>query len=221
MNWETILTIFLLNGVVAVILRQSLQAVFKQEILWLEHEQSLELARLSFELQRLNAIEATRFTELQQRRAVTILDLYKLLSRAESELSSAASALPAPTIQSLEDERSWDQKLEDFIRPTNEAIRAISQFYDENKLLLSASQEEMVSEILDVFGSLNFGVYMRELYTRRPSEEDDEGEHESAVKIVTTWFTKSDQRFREVYPELKKDLEDDFRKTLGLHIGDV
>jgi hypothetical protein len=217
MDWQDILLSFVLNGVIALILKSSIEAAFTKEITDLQHTHSKELAQLNAELRRLNTIEATKFTELHQRRATAILDLYKLLASAERDLSLAVIPIPKFVGDETQDKDPY-QKVIEATNPVRKAVTSVTEFYSGNKVLLSKKQEQLMSEIADVFKSLESGVFMRVLYREQPPKDEELAE--TSRELLNERMEEANRRFKEIYPTLKEDLEDDFRHTLGLETID-
>lgn len=214
MNWLDILLSFLLNGVVILILKSVVETHFSKEVTDLQHQNDKELARLNSQLQWLGTMESTRFAELHQRRAVALVDLYKLISIAEDHLSG--SWFPMPRILSPDDHRTPFERARDNNKSRADAVEAVTDFYRQNKILFTTDQERLMDPIVEIFRKLQASVFSREYYREAltENEEDRDAIIERTENAVKTAYAA----FNEAYPPLRKALEDDFRRTLGLDI---
>ena len=214
MDWQDILLSFLLSGVVGVILKSAVEAGFAREMSKVELANSTQLARLNSELQRIQTLETTKFSELHQRRAAAMLELYGLLVPAEERLEFAG--IEVPRLAGYEDTGSASDRLQDSTRSLDDAIDPLVSFYKLNKILLSQPQEQLMDKIMAIFKRLRGSVFMRALSREFPLEDEEERTLWQAR--LQTDLSEAASQFRDVYPGLKKELEDEFRATLGFAI---
>jgi len=165
------------------------------------------LAELNSQLGKLEIEYTTRLTELHRRRADAISRLYKLLARAERKLKHAG--LMVPRFEG-EERDLWKRAA-----PTRNAIAEMVEFYEDNKVLFTSGQVELMDSIADVFSSLELRAYLID-YAREapdPAADDD---------VKQRWgeaFKEARSVFETTYPSLREQLELDFRKILGVSPG--
>jgi hypothetical protein len=214
MDWQDILLSFLLSGVIGVILKSAVEATFARELAQVQLDNSQHLARLNSQLARLQAVESTQYAELHQRRAAAILELYRLLVPAEEHLTFFGA--PVPRIVGQEDKRSPSDRLQSMTRSFHEAVGPLLEFYKVNKILLSPAQEELMESIIAIFETLRTRVSMMAFNREFPSE--DETERTQDEEYLQASLADARAKLKHVYPDLKAELESDFRATLGFGI---
>jgi len=214
MDWQDILLGFVLNGVVILIFRAIIESAHAKDMAAIEHRNSEALARLNADLARLETLQATRFRELHQRRAVTIAELYKLVARAERRLDRAR--IPTPYIGDGT-KSGWDKAWEK-LKPTYAAVEDVVEYYAENKIFLTPDQAALMDKIIDVFDDVESSLTGRELHIHT-GPEDEEARKATWERIAQRLSAAYDE-LAHVYPDLKKQLEDSFRAILGAEIYD-
>lgn len=212
MDPTDIIVSFVLNGVLILIFRSIIQAAHDREMSRLQLENQKAITSLNAQLERVTNIQMTRFSDLHQRRAEVIAELYRLLALAESKLQY--SHIPIPYIGN-EELSGWEKAMRK-IRPTTEAVDSLVEFYSQNKIFLTPKQVSMMDNIVSIVNNLRTSVVKREVQMESPPDEEDV--REFAEQSTKDKLTDALTAYLEVYPQLKLDLEDDFRKILGFEI---
>ena len=208
MDWTYILISFLLNSVIAIILGKIIESVFEKRIISLQHNHSVELAKINSEITHLQMIHITKFNELHQRRAIAILEIYKLLAKAEKILTIMAFPFRFKG-EGQEKLSVWDR-----LAPVRNATYAVSEYFSENKILFSPNQVELLEEIDKIFQDLDSFILMQEIHSEKPSSEDEK----KMMEHLKEPFSEAKEQFDIIYPKIKRILEEDFRNTLGFDI---
>ena len=203
---------FVLNGVLILIFRSIIEAAHDREMSQIQADNQKALAGLNAQLERVTKIQMTRFADLHQRRAEVIAELYKLLATAESRLKYAHIPLPYFGKEELS---GWERAMRK-IRPTAEAVDSLLDFYGQNKIFLTPVQVSMMDRIVKIVDNLRTSVMMREVQRESPPTEDEV--REFAEQTTKQTLADALAAYQEVYPKLKQDLEEDFRKILGFEI---
>ena len=215
MELQVILFSFLLNGVIAVFLKSSLEGIFTKKIVELQHNHSIELSQLNAELQKLNSRDTTRFADLHQRRAIVILDLYRLLVKAEEAISRGL--LPRPWFIDQSSELSPWERARETTNYVYKAISDVADFYILNQILFSSKQKDLLDHIVKVIKFIHHEILMTELQKEAPPEDHEEMKDIEAR--VKQRLEDAKSQFFDYYPSVKSELENDFRNTLGFEIG--
>jgi hypothetical protein len=212
MDLIDILVSFILNGVLILIFRSIIQSAHDRDMAQIQADNQVTLAQLNAQLEQATRIQLTRFADLHERRAEIIADLYKLLARAESRLQYAHFPMPW-----IGDEKvtGWERAMKK-IEPTTQAVDTLVEFYRENKIFLTPTQVSMMDNIMTIVQDLRTSVMMRELQRESPPEEKDV--REFAERSTKKKLDDALAAYQEIYPTLKQDLENDFRKILGFEI---
>jgi hypothetical protein len=204
-----LIIVFLLNSVIGIYISERIKNNFEQRILLIQQQNSLEITKLTHELNQLASIHNIQFGELHQRRANSIVEIYKLLSKVERRLKYSIDPLPHPKIigELLPIEKYNSIK---------EDIDALLIYIDENKILFSKSQGILLESIYEIINSIDNTIYFRALFEEHPlTEEEKRLERE---KLITDWVKEAKDKYEKIYPAIKVSLEEDFRSTLGFDI---
>jgi len=192
-NWLDILISVGFNGFILAILRSHLNS-----------RNDKDLAQLNSQLSRLEIEYKTKLTELHRRRADAISHLYKLLARAERILQYAG--FQVPRLEGVESDL-WKRAA-----PARNAVAEMVEFYEDNRVLFTLGQVELMDSIAGVFSDLELRAYLSD-YAR---EAPDPAANDSVKQRWGKAFKESRSVFETTYPDLREMLEIDFREILGV-----
>jgi hypothetical protein len=172
----------------------------------LELSNAKDLERLRADLQ-ITAFEyQTRFASLHQERAKVLDQLYKLLSEVERNLILATRY----THLNAEDDRPWKEKKiqsEKMYKETFEATIQFETYFEKNRHYLNSELcdriEKLVIEFVESIQDLEI--------THVPSSSDIKG---PGPAILALW--KVEKKVRVIIPPIKQEIEEEFRKLLGV-----
>ena len=208
----TVILGFVLNGLVILLVRMVLQNTHERDIADVRHQQDLQLTQVRAELARAQMIQTTQFTDLHKRRAEVIADLYRLLAKADKHLRMPI--VPVPLVEGHETSL-WD-RLWVSIRPKTEAVDNLADFYSENQIFLSPNQVHLMRQIIEILEGVKGSTMMRQLHIHYPPKDQDTKQF--AEEFIEKRYSETQGAFAAIYPDLRTDLENDFRRTLGFEI---
>lgn len=146
--------------------------------------------------------EQVRFTELQERRAEKIEEMYQLLVRFSRNMTQAFDPGKTPS----------GKDREQLLQEAKEAGKEFQIYFQENRIYLPMDVDQDLQVFIQESGKIvnKFAIY--DLMNIR----EDSPFRSGTVEDIEQWKEEWNKVNKEVLPPLKQDLEEEFRDILGV-----
>lgn len=150
--------------------------------------------------------EQIRFSELQEKRAEVIAEMYRLAVAFSEDLRQAIHPMKQPS----------DKDREDLIIDARKSGREFREFFQRHRIYLPKETandvEEFLKEGTDIHNKF-------EIYDIMGTQKDRYLPEEREGKLEQ-WLDEWERLNNDKLPELKQDLEEEFRDILGVRVSD-
>jgi hypothetical protein len=198
---QEIFITFILNGLLSLIIAKYLDNKIQNN----KDKHEKELAIINAELTRIQMIAATKFSELHQTRAKVISDFYKKLVIAKKLIDLYKGAYPVPKISNRTDDK------EDKLKPLDQAIDNLVEFYEESKIFFSEEQVSNIDQLIELLQTLNLSLYLYDISNGKKTFTE-------LVGSIEERLNEHRDKYNELFPKIMSLLEKDFRNTLGFEL---
>lgn len=147
-------------------------------------------------------VEQIRFTELQERRAEKIEEMYKLLVIFSRNMTQAFDPAKTPS----------GKDREDLLEEAKESGWDFQEYFQENRIYLPKEVDQDVEIFIQESGEIvnKFAIY------DLMGVQEDSPFRSGTMQDIEQWEQEWQKITKEVLPPLKQDLENEFRDILGV-----